>query len=100
MQEALRELVSVYVLYTDPKVAAEAEVSKSKGQDQDQDQQEEKEGEEGNEGVSKVRFDVNTLFDPAKVPDEVRREVKERVAQRIRELENAVQFLEERATAD
>lgn len=43
---------------------------------------------------------VETNFDPAAIPAEVRDEVKRRVGQRVRELQNAVEVLEERAKAD
>lgn len=36
-----------------------------------------------------------TNFDPAKVPNETREEIKRRVGQRVRELRNAVEVLEE-----
>lgn len=44
--------------------------------------------------------DVETNFDPTKIPVEVRAEVRRRVEQRVRELEAAVEALEERANAD
>lgn len=43
---------------------------------------------------------VGTGYDPADIEPAVREEVKKRVGQRVRELENAVQLLEERAQAD
>jgi hypothetical protein len=56
----------------------------------------EKEGE-GEEGESQV---VTTNFDPAQVTAPAREEVRKRVGQRVRELRNAVETLEERAMAD
>lgn len=43
---------------------------------------------------------VETQSNPAEVPQEVRDEVRRRVGHRIRELKNAVEALEERATED
>lgn len=43
---------------------------------------------------------VDTTFDPASVGVGVRDEVRRRVGQRVRELRNAVEVLEERAKAD
>lgn len=41
-----------------------------------------------------------THYDPADINPEVREEVRMRVGQRVRELENAVAVLEERAQED
>jgi protein subunit release factor B len=57
----------------------------------------EKEGEEEGERESQV---VTTNFDPAQVTAPAREEVRKRVGQRVRELRNAVETLEERAMAD
>lgn len=38
-----------------------------------------------------------TTYDPADIKPEVREEVRKRVGQRVRELENAVMVLEEKA---
>lgn len=43
---------------------------------------------------------VDTAFDPTSVREGVRDEVRRRVGQRVRELRNAVEVLEERAKAD
>lgn len=43
---------------------------------------------------------VGTGYDPGDIEPGVRDEVRRRVGQRVRELENAVQVLEERAQAD
>lgn len=43
---------------------------------------------------------MSTQFDPAELEPEVQQEVKRRVGQRVRELKNAVQLLEERAMSD
>ncbi|KAE8159959.1 hypothetical protein BDV40DRAFT_226930 [Aspergillus tamarii] len=43
---------------------------------------------------------VSTYFDPGDIAPEVRQEVKRRVGQRVRELANAVEALEERAKDD
>lgn len=82
-RDALNQLVTVYELYTGAKVARthadgdDAAAASAKG------------GEDA--GV------VETNFDPAGVSEEVRGEVRRRVGQRVRELKNAVEILEERA---
>lgn len=42
-------------------------------------------------------LDVETAFDPTKVPAEVREEVKKRVERSVKELQAAVEALEEKA---
>ncbi|KAJ5546776.1 hypothetical protein N7494_004361 [Penicillium frequentans] len=49
-------------------------------------------GEDGEQGPV-----VDTAFDPATVEDAVKDEVRRRIGQRVRELRNAVELLEERA---
>ncbi|KAJ5898357.1 hypothetical protein N7504_008645 [Penicillium tannophilum] len=49
-------------------------------------------GEDGEQGPV-----VDTAFDPASVEDAVKDEVRRRIGQRVRELRNAVELLEERA---
>lgn len=49
-------------------------------------------GEDGEQGPV-----VDTAFDPASVEDGVKDEVRRRIGQRVRELRNAVELLEERA---
>ncbi|PLN85054.1 hypothetical protein BDW42DRAFT_161567 [Aspergillus taichungensis] len=85
-RDALNDLLSVYALYTTPASERQhtpPEKSSEKLQNED---------ESG-------RL-VSTQFDPAEVEPEVQQEVKRRVGQRVRELKNAVQLLEERAMAD
>lgn len=75
-RDALNQLVTVYELYIG-----------ARGVDGAGEEAGEREGE----GV------VETKFEPAAVSDEVRGEIKRRVGQRVRELKNAVEILEERA---
>lgn len=82
-RDALNQLVTVYELYTGSKVASTHSDSETQPNTQ--------KGEDGEAGV------VETNFDPSVVGEEVRGEVKKRVGQRIRELKNAVEILEERA---
>ena len=93
-QEALRQLVSVYVLYTNSEVAEEATAGERTASELDQD------NTQNEENGGRVTLEVNTNFDPTKITDDVRREVKKRAEQRVRELEAAVQALEERASND
>lgn len=74
---------------------------RAEGQEQDgeQEQQQSAAAEEGNEDGEGGQI-VETNFDPKAVEQEVREEVKKRVAQRVRELRNAVELLEERALAE
>ncbi|KAL2369313.1 hypothetical protein RJZ57_006274 [Blastomyces gilchristii] len=56
----------------------------------------EAEGEEGQtRGSSSSSSSSSMRFNPVEVPDEVREEIKRRIGQRIRELRNAVEQLEE-----
>ncbi|OQE31889.1 hypothetical protein PENSTE_c001G10200 [Penicillium steckii] len=76
-RDALNQLVTVYELYTGAKVGsthAETPI------------------ETGEKGPV-----VETNFDPEGIKEEVRGEVKKRVGQRVRELKNAVEILEEKA---
>lgn len=84
-RDALNQLVTVYELYTGSKVASTHSDSDTAVQGGSQ------KGEDGEGGV------VETNFDPGLVSEEVRGEVRKRVGQRIRELKNAVEILEERA---
>lgn len=83
-RDALNQLVTVYELYTGAKVARTHA---------DGDGDAAAAAEKGAEAAAVVE----TNFDPAVVNDEVRGEVKRRVGQRVRELKNAVEILEERA---
>ncbi|PLB41816.1 uncharacterized protein BDW47DRAFT_98613, partial [Aspergillus candidus] len=85
-RDALNDLLSVYALYTTP--TSERQQSPP-GNTSEQQQK----GEDADESGRLV----STQFDPAEVEPEVQQEVKRRVGQRIRELKNAVQLLEERA---
>ncbi|KAJ5379233.1 hypothetical protein N7509_012352 [Penicillium cosmopolitanum] len=78
-RDALNQLVTVYELYTGAKVAK----THADG-----------DGGAAAEGEAGV---VETNFDPAGLSEEVRGEVRRRVGQRVRELKNAVEILEERA---
>ncbi|EQL30459.1 hypothetical protein BDFG_07049 [Blastomyces dermatitidis ATCC 26199] len=55
----------------------------------------EAEGEEGQTRGSSSSSSSSMRFNPVEVPDEVREEIKRRIGQRIRELRNAVEQLEE-----
>lgn len=52
------------------------------------------------DGGKRMFVDVETNYDPTKVPVEVRHEVKRRVERRVKELQAAVEALEERARAE
>ncbi|KAF9887510.1 hypothetical protein FE257_010088 [Aspergillus nanangensis] len=78
-RDALDQLLTVYSLYTTD-IASTASANDPEPDDQSQV--------------------VETAFDPAAIPTEVREEVKRRVGQRVRELRNAIEVLEERAKAD
>jgi uncharacterized protein YjbJ (UPF0337 family) len=79
-RDALNQLVTVYEAYTGAKVGR----THADG-----------EGDAGEKGTEAPVVETN--FDPAGVSEEVRGEVKRRVGQRVRELKNAVEILEERA---
>ncbi|GES58897.1 hypothetical protein ATEIFO6365_0003018000 [Aspergillus terreus] len=78
-RDALNQLLAVYSLYTTD-IASTAGSQEPEPDDR-----------------SEI---VETNFDPAAIPAEVRDEVRRRVGQRVRELQNAVEVLEERAKAD
>lgn len=90
-RDALNQLSVVYTLYT-------TEVTSPEFQEL-QKQQEAQQGKQANvEGeTSQV---VSTNFNPAEVSNEARAEVRKRVGQRVRELRNAMENLEERAKED
>lgn len=76
-RDALNQLVTVYELYTGAKVGStHAETPTTIGE----------------KGPV-----VETNFDPEGIKEEVRGDVKKRVGQRVRELKNAVEILEEKA---
>lgn len=86
-------MLVVYTLYsTDVSSPEFQNVQK----EQEQLRQQEKEAE-GDEEESKV---VTTNFNPAEVSPQAREEVRKRVGQRVRELQNAVELMEEKATED
>ncbi|THC95182.1 hypothetical protein EYZ11_005341 [Aspergillus tanneri] len=92
-REALNQLLIVFQLYTqDPAETLE----------QSQKQEDEIREDIGNDNTEMHEESrlVETSFDPWTVRPEVRVEVRRRVAQRVRELKNAVELLEERASAD
>jgi hypothetical protein len=77
-RDALNQLSSVYELYT----AKQGEV----------------ENDNANEEAEGGGPIIETNYNPAEVPQGVKDEVRRRVGQRIRELRNAVEALEERAS--
>jgi len=81
----------VYTLYTTEVTSPEFQ-ELQKQQEGAQNKQANVEGE-----TSQV---VSTNFNPAEVSNEARTEVRKRVGQRVRELQNAVENLEERAKED
>lgn len=82
-RDALSQLTAVYNLYT----TGDTQVHVT-------------EGEANAEGSGEGGPTIETMHDPAQVSQAVRDEVKKRVAQRVRELVNAVELLEEKAKAD
>ncbi|KNG82366.1 hypothetical protein ANOM_009851 [Aspergillus nomiae NRRL 13137] len=82
-RDALNQLSAVFALYT----------TEMPSYDESQQPQQPQPDDSGSQIVS-------TYFDPADIKPEVRAEVKRRVGQRLRELENAVEALEERAKDD
>lgn len=82
-RDALNQLYSVYSLYT----ARPGEVRN--------ESEKEKEGEAEGDGSI-----IETNYNPAEIPSGVKDEVRRRVGQRIRELTQAVEALEQRAMAD
>ncbi|RJE22776.1 hypothetical protein PHISCL_04879 [Aspergillus sclerotialis] len=90
-RDALNQLQITYELYTTDVSSPEFQELQKKHADQ-ADKQANVEGE-----ASQV---INTNFNPAEVSDEARAEVRKRVGQRVRELRNAVENLEERAMED
>ena len=80
----------MYQLYT-----ADPTSDEFQGLQKQQERQEQTQPEV--EGESQV---VATNFNPAEVSGEAREDVKKRVGQRVRELQNAVENLEEQAKAD
>ncbi|KAE8147407.1 hypothetical protein BDV25DRAFT_142793 [Aspergillus avenaceus] len=83
-RDALNQLVGVYSLYTSHDIQSYEESH------QPQQAQPDDGGSVG----------LPTYLDPAEIAPKVREEVKKRVGQRIRELENAIEGLEERAKED
>ncbi|KAJ5160436.1 uncharacterized protein N7482_007440 [Penicillium canariense] len=83
-RDALNQLCAVYHLYTArPGEEVDSGVKVEAGAEKD--------------GEAPV---VETKFNPADISGEVRDEVRRRVGQRVRELRNAVEVLEERAHAE
>ncbi|CAL5870890.1 uncharacterized protein PFLUO_LOCUS5131 [Penicillium psychrofluorescens] len=82
-RDALSQLTAVYNLYTTGDTQAHVT-----------------EGQANAEGSGEGSPAIETMHDPAEVSQAVRDEVKKRVAQRVRELVNAVELLEEKAKAD
>ncbi|CAG8886305.1 unnamed protein product [Penicillium egyptiacum] len=83
-RDALNQLSAVYGLYTARPGEVENETDESLS-----------EAEESGESAI-----VETQYNPAEIPQGVKDEVRRRVGHRIRELKNAVEALEERATED
>ncbi|EPS32134.1 hypothetical protein PDE_07093 [Penicillium oxalicum 114-2] len=88
-RDALNQLCAVYHLYT-----------ARPGEDVDSGVRNTGSKAEGDEAVGEGDAIVETNFNPGDVSREVREEVRRRVGQRVRELRNAVELLEERAQAD
>ncbi|KAJ5620359.1 hypothetical protein N7510_004343 [Penicillium lagena] len=82
-RDALSQLTAVYNLYT----TGDTQVHVTEGQ-------------ANAEGSGEAGPAIETMHDPAEISQAVRDEVKKRVAQRVRELVNAVEVLEEKAKAD
>lgn len=80
-RDALNQLSAVYTLYTSGELRPTAESH----------QPQQAQPDDG--GMAPAP----TTYDPADIAPEVREEVRKRVGQRVRELDNAVQLLEERA---
>lgn len=87
-RDALNQLCAVYHLYT-----------ARPGEDVDNGVRHIKNGVEGQSEAGEDAV-VETNFNPEDVGKEVREEVRRRVGQRVRELRNAVEVLEERAHAE
>jgi hypothetical protein len=85
-RDALNQLSAVYHLYTARPGEVENEKDNGSGAGA---------GEEDGDGAI-----IETNYNPAEVPRGVKDEVRRRVGQRIRELKNAVELLEERAHAE
>ncbi|ODM21828.1 hypothetical protein SI65_02672 [Aspergillus cristatus] len=83
-RDALNQLLATYSLYTSSEIRSTAESH------QPQQAQPDDSGMDA----------VGTGYDPGDIEPAVREEVRKRVAQRVRELDNAVGLLEERAQAD
>ncbi|KAF7172350.1 hypothetical protein CNMCM5623_004566 [Aspergillus felis] len=86
-RDALNQLLAVYSLYT-------SDIAKT-GESHAPQQTQQGDGNADERGQV-----VNTSFDPSDIPARVRDEVRRRVGQRVRELSNAVEVLEERAHAE
>ncbi|KAJ5766994.1 uncharacterized protein N7511_004610 [Penicillium nucicola] len=86
-RDALNQLSAVYHLYTarPGEVESESETGNGNGVAADA-------AEDDGDGPI-----IETNYDPAEVPRGVKDEVRRRVGQRIRELKNAIELLEERA---
>ncbi|KAJ5301977.1 hypothetical protein PENANT_c057G00294 [Penicillium antarcticum] len=82
-RDALNQLSAVYHLYTARPGEVESENGNGNGADAAED-----------DGDGTI---IETNYNPAEVPRGVKDEVRRRVGQRIRELKNAVELLEERA---
>ncbi|KAH8425831.1 uncharacterized protein LDX57_003575 [Aspergillus melleus] len=92
-RDALNQLLIVFELYTQDHSPTQTAVRAQVRAEAEEGRREEGEGED--EGQV-----IETNFDPSAVEPEVREEVKKRVAQRVRELRNAVELLEERAMTE
>ncbi|EAW07827.1 uncharacterized protein ACLA_025440 [Aspergillus clavatus NRRL 1] len=86
-RDALDELLAVFALYT-TELAEGAGAGVRAGAEAEAEEE---------DAQGKV---VSTNFDPADIAPEVREEVRRRVGHRVRELQNAVEALEERAHAE
>jgi hypothetical protein len=87
-RDALNQLSAVYHLYTARPGEVENEKENGVGAEAGA-------GEDDGDGPI-----IETNYNPAEVPRGVKDEVRRRVGQRVRELKNAVELLEERAHAE
>ncbi|KAJ9297226.1 hypothetical protein DTO271G3_4519 [Paecilomyces variotii] len=85
-RDALTHLTRIYALYTEMGVSSDPGVHTDHNTQSDVKEE-------------TLGGDVAPNYDPEAIPQEVREEVKRRVGQRIRELQSAVDALEQRAQA-
>ncbi|KAJ5086457.1 hypothetical protein NUU61_007764 [Penicillium alfredii] len=97
-RDALNQLCAVYGMYSSaPSTSSSSSSSPSSAANPHTVVTE---GQAEAEGSGEGPPFVETNYDPAQVSQAVRDEVRKRVGQRVRELKNAVEVLEEKAKAD